>query len=66
MSENDARVQVATYLRKNDDLYQFIVDKARERGVSVSDVVRMALLDQMQVELVAIRTRTPEPGTITP
>jgi len=54
MNEDKIR-QLSTYLKESDELYEFVMSKAKH-GRSVSDIIRAALAEQMQQEIAAYHT----------
>lgn len=58
--------QLSTYVSEQDDLYQAIQAEAKDRAVSVSTVIRWALMERYERQLEQVRQFTPDQVPVVP
>ena len=56
---NDLK-QLSTYINEQDDLYQAVQAEAKDRAVSVSTVIRWALMERYKRQLEQARQLQPD------
>lgn len=64
MSSQDSLKQLSTYLRESDDLYQAIIAEAKNTGLSISDILRLALIERQERKMADYRARGFQPDQV--